>query len=164
MKEDIDSIGTLVPRPDPTLLTTAQLQVAIAALKELMEEKIASTNRLKEEKFKETWDRLDLMEKQRLETKVDSDKAIERALAAQERLFAQKNACNEEAANKAEASFTKQIEALKSEAAITTKAIYDRIDTQNQRDKGQSNWIINTAISCIAVIVAIGAVVVVLLK
>ena len=155
---------TLVPVPDPTILTTSQLKTAIDNLKELLEEKINSTNKLKEEKFKETWDRLALMEQQRLETKVDGEKAIERALAAQERLFVQKNQCNEEASDKAERSFTKQIEALRSESAISIKAIYDRIDTQNQRDKGQSNWIIGTALAVVSVLVAIGAVIVVLLK
>ena len=142
-----------VPVPDPTKLTTEALLLAVDNLKELLVEKIGSshnflmsridsTNQLKEEKFKETWERLDLMEKQRHESKSDNEKAIANALAAQERLFAQKNQCNEDAQNKAEASFTKLIDALKSEIAVTTKAINDKIDTQGLRDKSQSNWMI----------------------
>ena len=133
-----------VPIPDPTLLTTAALNAAIDTLKELLQyevtatrenlnSKIEATNRLKEEKFKETWERLNSMEAQRLEAKSDNEKAISNALSAQERFFRQVSDCNEEAANKAEMSVTKQIDALKSEAALDRKNFDDKIQSLKER-------------------------------
>jgi hypothetical protein len=127
-----------VPVPDPTALTTEALKLSIANLKELMEAKLASNEKATASDFKELHVRLCLIEKQRLELKADSTKALEAALVAQERLFDQKNKCNEEAAAKAEAAFTKQIESLRSEAQIAREGLSERINGVKERiDRGE---------------------------
>lgn len=138
-----------VPIPDPTALTTQALErsienlkelvfTKIAALEALVHDKINSVNTLKEEKFKELRERLDMVERHRIEAKSDDAKALETAMTAQRELFLQKNVCNEEANAKSEASFTKQIEGIRHEGTIERDAISGRIDALKERiDRGR---------------------------
>lgn len=166
MKPELPEQQMRVPIPDPTLLTTAALKLSIDNLKELtfsriesltllIETKIAAVNTLKEEKFKELRERLDMVERYRIEAKSDDAKALETAMTAQRELFLQKNVCNEEANAKSEASFTKQIEAIRKEGTIERDALSGRIDALKERidrDRGkedhegqarqQSGWLI----------------------
>lgn len=168
-----------VPIPDPTALTIEALKTAIQNLKELtflriselekfINTRIDAVNTLKEEKFKELHERLAMVERHRIEAKQDDAKALETAMTAQRELFLQKNQCNEEAAAKAEASFTKQIEAIRKEGSIEREglsnqiaALKERIDRGGGREeyrtesKGQSNQVVSWIITAAAVVVAV---------
>jgi phage-related minor tail protein len=89
------------PVPDPTALTTEALRREIQNLKEQMESKLDAAKELRDEKFNSVDDKLDLGERQRVEQKADTEKAITAALEAQK-----------EAANKSEAAVAKQLEQM----------------------------------------------------
>jgi cobalamin biosynthesis Mg chelatase CobN len=90
-----DEMGDLVPRPDPTTLTTSALNREIAAVRELFGIRVEALDRL-------VMDKLGTSESHRKEQKVDSDERIQAALTA---------AKDENA--KTAASVAKQIDSLK---------------------------------------------------
>jgi hypothetical protein len=155
-------------KPDPTILTTAALKLSIDNLKELLFVKLEDEAKFTAAEISELHKRLSLMEKQRLELKEDSSKALSAALVSQERLFDQKNICTEEAAAKAEAGFTKQIEALSKEAGLAREGLSDRITAIKERmdrgggreeqqgvTRGQSNWMIGLIVVAVIQIINI---------
>jgi len=89
------------PIPDPTLLTTEALQREIKTLKEFLEYQINAQKELRDEKFSSVDDKLALGERQRVEQKSDTEKAIGAALAAQK-----------DAAEKSEAAIARQLEQM----------------------------------------------------
>jgi len=165
--------SSTVPIPDPTLLTTAALKLSIENLErflvtkiesgdELLDEKIRNNFCLDEKRHRETREWISMLKAHRLEAKEDRDKAIAAAFEAQKELFNQSRICNEEAAGKAEASFTKQIEALAKETAVSRTALSDRIDAlkeqsaqragkdiQSTEARGNSQWLIGLVIAII---------------
>jgi hypothetical protein len=115
--------GGSVPSPDPTILTTQNLQREILAVRELLEFRVNSILALMEEKYKDCFGRFDRQEDQlmgrlerieaaRLEHKEDTTKAVENALNAQKELVRQETSASEKAIEKSEATTNKQLEAL----------------------------------------------------
>jgi hypothetical protein len=97
------------PVPDPTVLTTAQLQREIAgvdqkigALKELTESDLEGLEAVVAEKFNTVDTQFALIERQRVEQKTDSGEALAAALAAAK-----------EAVTKNEAAFKEQLAQMK---------------------------------------------------
>jgi transketolase len=103
------------PVPDPTVLTTQALLREIAALKELMEARLAGLDRLFEEKF-------DTLETSRLEQKKDTQSAIDAALTAQKNAVA-----------KSEAAVGKQLEDQQKASNIAISDLRRSIDDLKER-------------------------------
>ena len=89
------------PVPDPTVLTTDQLLREIGHLKELLAEMFDSVN-----------DQLALGERQRVEQKSDTEKAIQAALTAQKEAVAAQAAAFAESVAKSENATAKQLDQM----------------------------------------------------
>lgn len=132
------SLPDIRPRPDPTVLTTAALKLAVDGLERFLISKIESVETLLTEKIqhnflmdekrhRETREWLTELRAHRLEVKHDRDKALELALSAQKELFLQARKCTEDESRKTEDSFSKQIEALSTVFRDGREALSDRI-------------------------------------
>ena len=104
--------GDWRPRPDPTILTTEALHREVAALRELIEERITATDLLVSEKFSSVDRQLDLVERQRVEQKSDTKAAVDAALTAQKEAVREQTLASEKAIQKSETSTTKQLEQI----------------------------------------------------
>jgi len=100
------------PVPDPTELTTRALYREVAALRELIEERISSADGLVIEKFLSVDRQLDLVERQRVEQKSDTKAAVDAALTAQKEAVREQTLASEKAIQKSETSTTKQLEQI----------------------------------------------------
>lgn len=96
------------PDPDPTLLTTQALFREVASLKELIEQKIKSSENLFNEKFQSITTQFELIEKQRVEQKKDTKDAVDAALAAAKEAVKEQTLSSEKAISKSETA-TKEI-------------------------------------------------------
>ncbi len=121
------------PIPDPTVLTTQALYREVAALKELIEQRIAAVDTsiqaaiaARTELDLEIQRRTDLqfvlVEQQRVEQKADTKNAVDAALTAQK-----------EAIQKAENGTTKQIEQLQTSFKTEVDALRRSIDENKER-------------------------------
>jgi Trk K+ transport system NAD-binding subunit len=90
-----------IPIPDPTLLTTEQLRRELSNLRELMESKMSALADVHGERFKGVDARFSA-----------GETALAAALLSQKDLGAAHIHATTEAAGKAEAAFTKQVDAL----------------------------------------------------
>jgi len=89
------------PIPDPTTLTTQQLNVAIDNLRSLLSTRIDADQRLNDERHKAS-------EQQRLEQKEDTKIAVDAALQAQKEAVREQTSASDRAIAKSEAATTKQ--------------------------------------------------------
>jgi hypothetical protein len=113
-------------------LDKAEKSIVVSIEKVQNEQRIALTDAEKRvnEKF-------EMMDKQRIESKADFNLAIAAALMAQKELFAQQTKCNEEAATKSENATSKQLESVKSEAALSRQSLDEKITALKERiDRG----------------------------
>ena len=109
-KQREDDTSELIPRPDPTRLTTAALIREIAALRELLETQIDALDRL-------TKDRFETAERHRIEQKTDTKTMLDAALASQQAAVA-----------KTEANFEKQISQLGTNAGTVNEGLRRSLD------------------------------------
>lgn len=169
---------TLVPIPDPTTLTTAQLKVAIDNLREFLmckieleskhvNERINNNYCLDEKRHRETREWIQKAEAHRLEVKADGEKALAEALRVRKELFEQERLANEQAVAKQADYVNKALEVLNREAKTSHEALSLRIDElktaldlyrgrheEHVEIKGSSQWIIGLII---AIVLSLGA-------
>jgi phage-related minor tail protein len=117
-----DDVRGLVPRPDPTTLTTEALHREIAATRELFKSQLNALDRL-------VMDKLKAIEAHRQEQKLDSDARIQAALNAAEK----ENA-------KTTVSVTKQIDSLKDTFGSSIAALTANLnDLKDRVTKAEGN-------------------------
>ena len=137
-----------IPIPDPTLITTQQIDKAkidlttqfndkITSLKELVAASIGSTG---ERAVALVGAKFDLLEEKinRLTSTEAADKgaqgeALVTALQAQEKLVADRNLADSAAAAKSEATFKAQIETLQGLITLQTRTLDDKLNLNNDR-------------------------------
>lgn len=100
------------PVPDPTSLTTEQLHREISSVRELIEARFDSVDKLLTEKFYGVGQKFDLVEKQRVEQKSDTQSAVGAALIAQKESVREQTIASERAIAKSETATMKQLEQL----------------------------------------------------
>jgi hypothetical protein len=147
-----ENIGTLVPRPDPTLLTTEQLRRELAALRELLETRLddmdkatellsATVNRTPTEVDKQITHLRELQDQkfQSIALQfIERDARVEAALQSAKELVTAQNEANTSAATKTEASFTKQIDQTGAIISTLEKTMDVRITELKERlDRGE---------------------------
>ena len=114
-----------------------QLQVAIGGLRELLEAELRCAVNVSSARFEGLDRRFATMESRRVELKEDSQRQIDQALAAQEKLFHQQVASYNEASAKTETGFTKQMDALAERMLAADDALSARIyAVKEASDKG----------------------------
>lgn len=158
-----ENVGTLIPRPDPTLLTTEQLRRELAALRELLETRLddmdkatellsATVNRAPTEVDKQITHLRELQDQkfqsialQFAERDVRAElasraaeEALDAALLSAKELVTAQNESNLSAATKTEAAFTKQIDQTGAIISTLEKAVDARITELKERlDRGE---------------------------
>jgi len=143
--------GGLVPVPDPTALTTAQLRQEITALRELMESKItavadqsvARTEKL-EQTVEEIFKRIEVQfterDKSTGQLALANSTAIAAALQAAEKAVSAQNASNTIAIAKSESSTVESIRQLQTLFKTAIDAMNDKInDVKSRLDKGEGH-------------------------
>lgn len=100
------------PVPDPTSLTTDALRREITQLEISIEKQFAWSKELIDEKFTSVDGKLALGERQRVEQKLDTEKAIQAALTAQKEAVAAQAQSFSESVAKSEAATAKQLDQI----------------------------------------------------
>jgi len=100
------------PVPDPTVLTTEQLLREIGRLEKLLETSINGVEKLVVEKFVSVGSTFTLIERQRVEQKEDTAKAVAAALAAAKEAVNEQKDAQERASTKTETAFDGQLKQL----------------------------------------------------
>lgn len=122
--------NTTTPRPDPTELTTQMVMREISILddklmnaievrqreqegiKELLEVKLVDTAQIREEKFRSIETQFALIEKQRVEQKLDTKQAVDAALIAQKEAVHEQTIASGLSIAKSETATAKQLDQL----------------------------------------------------
>lgn len=104
--------GGSTPVPDPTILTTEALLRAIADLKELLSAQLDAQDKLVNEKFRSIDQQLELVERQRVEQKMDTKAAVDAALTAQKEAVKEQTTASATAIAKSEAGTSEQLKQL----------------------------------------------------
>jgi len=147
------------PDPDPTVLTTENLQREIVGVKDLIERAINSLAALTAEQFKGVHRELELVEARRVELKSDSGTTLAAALAAAK-----------EAVGKTETNFAEQLKQLgvlaATEREAANKALVDlkeRVQAIESTKLGNQEAVNTRQASNSAIYAGIGAVVTLIL-
>lgn len=131
------------PVPDPTSLTTAALQREITVLRELMFEKMAGMQAVREQELANVNDKFSQAESSRVEQKSDTKAAVDAALSAAKEAVKEQTTASEARTDKSEASTTKSIDQL--EATFNTafeglrreiSDVKERVTAVEQQKKG----------------------------
>lgn len=125
--------GDWTPRPDPTRLTSEQLHREIAALKSLLDERLKGMDVLVDEKFASIEKQFTLIERQRVEQKIDGERAIAAALQAAKEAVQEQTTASEKAINKSESATIKSIDALGEKFDTAFEGQRRDIDAMGQR-------------------------------
>lgn len=157
-KQQPDESMMLVPRPDPTTLTTQQLEKAIASVREILEtrldaydkaiqlleaekeklpsliaESVAHLKTWHNEKFEGVAQRFTSLETQTDKIAALNQTAIAAALLAAKELVGIQNTSNTNAIDKSSAAFTKQIENIVELIRTNTKSTDDKYNDLKDR-------------------------------
>lgn len=100
------------PTPDPTILTTEQLERAIGNLKDLMGSELRAEHDLCNEKFHSVNKTLTLIESQRVEQKQDTKAAVDAALAAAKEAVKEQTTASALSITKSETATAEQLRQL----------------------------------------------------
>jgi hypothetical protein len=114
------SNGEHKPTPDPTVLTTEQLLREIQTLKEWTAAMIAGSTEICDEKFSSVTKQFVLIERQRVEQKADTEKAVQAALSAAKEAVKEQTAASEKSIDKAQTATAEQ---LKQQGTTFTTAV-----------------------------------------
>jgi hypothetical protein len=142
-----DSRGSPLPTPDPTKVTTENIEKSITALRELLEARVDGLVHLQDEKINQIKAELDgldrlyqeylagverrfvMVEEQRREHKQDDKDSLGAALAAAKELSLEDRKASDKAIDKSDAATARAIEAL--------KTTFDTTDANRLRDIGE---------------------------
>ena len=100
------------PMPDPTVLTTEQLLREITNAVTLLTATIDGLRNVIEERFKAVDTQFQLVERQRVEQKVDTATAVQAALAAAKEAVTEQTAASEKSITKSETATAEQLRQL----------------------------------------------------
>ena len=132
---------SVIPVPDPTILTTAALKMSIDNLHALLMTKIEDSEALFKQALRDRKElimqRLEAIEGRHVEHKSDAEKSLVTALASQKELFYQQQQSNAESSTRLYESITKQLDALRAEAALSRESFGDKVTALKERiDRG----------------------------
>jgi len=131
-------MSDIVPRPDPTVLTTEALHREIAALREAVSGEALAARELVEEQFRGVQTQFDLIERANEKLGVADKTALAAALEAQKAAAAQAHASLVAAIEKMESGFTKQIDGVAAKIVSSVATIGGSLDDLRGRlDRGE---------------------------
>ena len=115
---DLSQQSTTRPNPDPSILTTEQVQREVANVLALFRADLRGVNNVIDERFKAVDKEFTLVERQRTEQKVDAATGIAAALSAAKEAVKEQTAASDKAILKTETATAAQL--LQLNATITT--------------------------------------------
>ena len=159
-----DQEGDIRPIPDPTLLTTQQLNREIASLNVQLDLRLAALREIVNEKFSSVERQLLLEERQRVEQKADTKAAIDAALTAQKEAVREQTTASDKAIAKSETGMAELVKGIRSElltaiGGVTTIAtdLKERVVILESTKLGVSEERSNQQDSRVGIYAAIGA-------
>jgi hypothetical protein len=157
--------GTNRPTPDPTILTTEQLLREIASIRDWTNVLVSGVEAVVSERFISITTQLQLIERQRLEQKADTEKAVQAALSAAKEAVKEQTAASEKSIDKAQTATSEQ---LKQQGTTFTTAIEsqerqhndlkERVSKIELLKQGGSN-VINAGLALLAGLSSLAAVI-----
>lgn len=102
------------PTIDPTTLTTQALTREIAGVRELIENKISSLDAVTNKEFEKVETQFQLIERQRVEQKSDTEKAVQAALSAAKEAVKEQTTASEKSISKSETATNELLKQLSS--------------------------------------------------
>ena len=128
------------PVPDPTVLTTQQLALAVEGLreklsdlKELLETRLGGTEEVIDEKFISVNERFGIVERQRVEQKEDTKAAVDAAFSAAKEAVREQTNASERAIAKSETATKEQLNQLSTTFTTAISGIQTSIDDLKER-------------------------------
>jgi len=121
------------PVPDPTILTTEQLDRAIASLKEIIETRIGGMEEIFDEKFISVNERFALVERQRVEQKEDTKAAVDAAFSAAKEAVREQTNASERAIAKSETATKEQLNQLTNTFSTAIEGVNNSIGDLKDR-------------------------------
>ena len=126
------------PTPDPTVLTTAQLERAIKNLQELFDSQLKGLAETRNEKFHSVAEQFALIERLRVEQKSDTKQAVDAALAAAKEAVGKSEASTKEQLAQITLTFNTAIGALTKEISDLKERIGDAVAVKRGGDDQRS--------------------------
>ena len=125
--------GSRFPVPDPTSLTTEQLDRTIAALKEVLETRLGGMEEVTDEKFISVNERFALVERQRVEQKEDTKAAVDAAFSAAKEAVREQTNASERAIAKSETATKEQLNQLTNTFDTAIRGVTGSLDDIKER-------------------------------
>jgi cobalamin biosynthesis Mg chelatase CobN len=123
----------LRPVPDPTVLTTEQLLREITGVITLLKTEIKGNQDSVEIRFKQIEHEFEVIEKHRIEQKVDTKTAVDAALQAAEKAVKEQTAASEKSVIKSETSAAEQSKQQYATFSASLKAVSDTLSDVKER-------------------------------
>jgi polyhydroxyalkanoate synthesis regulator phasin len=121
------------PVPDPSTLTTDQLDKAIANLKQLLETRIGGLEEVIDEKFISVNERFVLVERGRVEQKEDTKSAVDAAFSAAKEAVREQTNSSERSITKSEDATKEQLSQLNTTFTTAINAVTGSLDDLKER-------------------------------
>jgi len=125
--------GSRFPVPDPTSLTTEQLDRTISALKEVLETRLGGMEEVTDEKFISVNERFALVERQRVEQKEDTKAAVDAAFSAAKEAVREQTNASERAIAKSETATKEQLNQLTNTFDTAIRGVTGSLDDIKER-------------------------------
>ena len=126
------------PTPDPTILTTEQLLREVAGATNLMQTEITGLRSNIDEQFKSVSTQFMLIERQRVEQKADTEKAVQAALSAAKEAVKEQTAASDRSITKSETAMTEQLKQLNVTFTTAIGGVNDKHeDLKSRVDRGE---------------------------
>ena len=123
----------VVPLPDPTVLTTAQLLRQIQGLNALMEAKFSGYRESNDSRFDGITREFSLIESRRVEQKIDTKVAVDAALSAAEKAVREQTVASEKSIIKSETSSAEQSKQQNATFTASIKGVQDTVVDLKER-------------------------------
>ena len=126
------------PTPDPTILTTEQLLREVASSTKLLQAEIHGLRNNIDEQFKSVQTQFMLIERQRVEQKADTEKAVQAALSAAKEAVKEQTAASDRSITKSETAMTEQLKQLNVTFTTAIGGVNDKHeDLKSRVDRGE---------------------------
>jgi len=151
---------------DPSALTTAQLHREITVLHDLLDALFAGQEQIQVQRFAAVEKEFELVEKQRVEQKMDTKAAVDAALTAQKEAVKEQTTASDRAIAKSELAMTKQLEQLQATFATAINGVTLLLNDAKERVvkiesmKAGGSSFMSTALAIAGVLAAVTAVII----
>lgn len=127
------------PPPDPSHLTTAQIQREVSVLRELIDSRQLGTDSLNGQRFEAIEKRWLFVNEMRIEQKRDMKDALDAALAAAKEAVTQQNAAFGLATSKSETAMSEQMKQINVTLGTAIESVTQRLNEVKEQVSGMES-------------------------